>query len=233
MVQLNGRAFPGTELMIVLHSDSMNSMPRNSGVSKVRRRSSKRRSGGIGGRVERMFDWGNPSGQLGGGFSNRPIRPSSRTRKRITTVAMARSVSANRIPIHCITEMFRNVVVFNQSRNCVIVDRSSAARGTDYRRVPSSEAGVLRIGPLLLPPALLAGVGVLGGSLLAGLVGPRLRAGLRSGSGRPGGGGRRSRGGGHLRLLRRRSRLRLLGGFLRCGAFGAGFLGASPGSGLA
>ena len=47
IVQLNGSALPGTALMIVLHSDSMNSMPRNSGVSKVRRRSSKRRSGGM------------------------------------------------------------------------------------------------------------------------------------------------------------------------------------------
>src|SRR3954470_20831304 len=46
--------------MIVLHSDSMNSMPRNSGVSKVRRRSSKRRSGGMGERLERMFDSDNP-----------------------------------------------------------------------------------------------------------------------------------------------------------------------------
>src|SRR4051812_28209769 len=46
--------------MMVLHSDSMNSMPRNSGVSKIRRRSSKRRSGGMETRLERTFDSGNP-----------------------------------------------------------------------------------------------------------------------------------------------------------------------------
>ncbi len=36
IVQLKGRKLPGTRLMTVLASDSMNSMPRNSGVSNVR-----------------------------------------------------------------------------------------------------------------------------------------------------------------------------------------------------
>src|SRR2546428_13148069 len=41
MVQLNGIALPGTWLMIVFASASMNVMPRNSGASNVRRATSK------------------------------------------------------------------------------------------------------------------------------------------------------------------------------------------------
>ena len=48
MVQSNGMALPGTLLMTDLASTSMHSIPRNSGVSKVRRASSKSCSFAIG-----------------------------------------------------------------------------------------------------------------------------------------------------------------------------------------
>src|SRR5262245_22957824 len=54
IVQLNGRKFPGTLLMIDFASDSMNVMPRNSGVSNCRRAISK--SCSIRLRIEHMFD---------------------------------------------------------------------------------------------------------------------------------------------------------------------------------
>ena len=55
IVQSNGRAPPGTRLMIDFASDSMNVMPRNSGVSKVFRRDLEELIHGAT-RIERMFD---------------------------------------------------------------------------------------------------------------------------------------------------------------------------------
>src|SRR5262245_13701413 len=46
--------------MIVLHSDSMNSIPRNSGVSNRRLAISNRGSGAMSGTIEHMFEPGNP-----------------------------------------------------------------------------------------------------------------------------------------------------------------------------